>query len=180
MPGAGTEGRISRCCSSPRGGGGTALRELYCGETECVIRWRWYTGLYECDYTCSCVSVSVSGQCTVCIPPKCTWESAGRGWGVGGTDKRHLARRAKNNKGNLASSDVLYIQPLLAGSVLWGLGGYTVHCTWNWRNSSLLRQFCSWPLTLVTVHINWIHASSNLTPKHWFFSHCYRNLYFWM
>lgn len=44
--------------------------------------------------------------------------------GVGGTNKRQLARRAKYDKGNLASSNILYVQAL-AGSVLWGLGGYT-------------------------------------------------------
>lgn len=58
-------GKDKQMLSSPRGGGGSALHELSWTETGCVTRWRWYTGLYECDYTCSCASASVRGQCTV-------------------------------------------------------------------------------------------------------------------
>lgn len=69
----------------------------------------------ECDYTCSCMPANVRGQCMACAShPSARERVLKRGWGVGGTDKRHLARRAKNNKGNLGSSDILDRQPLCA------------------------------------------------------------------
>lgn len=121
-PGAGTEGWISRCCSSPRGGGGC----LCVGCCECVaacvrvsLRSHGVEVVHECVWVnmsvtvclhisewvhvvCACPSVLVCVPLQVRIPAsaKCLRE-------------RHLqkasGKESQNNKGNLASSDVLYV-----------------------------------------------------------------------
>lgn len=115
-PGAGTEGWISRCCSSPRGGGGwlcVGLCEHILYVFACVwgvTGWRWYMSVYELAHVqlrvrvhaSVCISDWVHAVLCVCLSVyvcmcKCVFQQPQSAWGRG-TYKRHLARRAKTTK----------------------------------------------------------------------------------
>lgn len=112
MPGAGTEGWISRCCSSPRGGGGWPVRVWAFVRTysKCVcVQVIKLTGLSmhalsPSVYVCLCVCMCQRAHEKVCTAAstKCLRE-------------KHLqkasGKESQNNKGNLASSDVLCARP---------------------------------------------------------------------
>lgn len=79
----------------------------------------------------SCMSSSIRGQCMRRVHP--TQVHTSKGWvGMGGggeTYKSHLARRAKNNKGNLGSSDIHCVCPCVCVCVCLGefLGHFFGH-----------------------------------------------------
>lgn len=108
MPGAGTEGWISRCCSSPRGGGGWPVRVWAFVRTysKCVcVQVTKLTSLSMhalqpnvCVCLCVCTCQRAHEKVCAAASTKCLRE-------------RHLqkasGKESQNNKGNLASSDVL-------------------------------------------------------------------------
>lgn len=105
MPGAGTEGRISRCCSSPRGGGWTVFVALFVYECACLcLRNHKVNCTHECVHSvCVIMHLSASSLETCCLVyvhalvDACVLQHLQSARG-GSTYKRHLPRRAKTTK----------------------------------------------------------------------------------